>query len=139
MSEADILEISRRDGITVGSHCMSHEKLTSLDKERAFQEISVSKSRLEGITGEKIRFLSFPHGEYSGQHVAFAKECGYEKVFGITPSLAEDSIDNFLFGRVRVDPTDSDLEFFLKVHGSYRWLPVMFKIKHLTRKVFGGT
>jgi len=32
-------------------------------------------------------------------------------------------------GRVRVDPTDSPIEFRLKLLGAYRWLPLAFSWK----------
>ncbi len=127
--DSDIREISKRQGVTVGSHCMSHEKLTCLDDERASREMRFSKSVLERLTGKNVAFLSFPHGEHSVRHLAIAKACGYEQVFGILPSFAAGPATSFLCGRVRVDPKDTLPEFFLKIHGSYCWLPIAFRLK----------
>ena len=135
MGVADIMSLSRHDGVTIGSHCMSHVDLTGLDDNSAFREISMSKLILEKNIRKKIDYLSFPHGAYLQQHLDFAKEWGYKQVFGIFPAKAKSAEENFLCGRVRVDPTDYDFEFFLKINGSYRWLSKAIKIKRFLKSL----
>jgi peptidoglycan/xylan/chitin deacetylase (PgdA/CDA1 family) len=92
-------------------------------------EIHQSKTCLESILGQEITLISFPHGSYNQQHVTMAREAGYERVFSILPSLAFSRSDEYVTGRVRVDPDDWMLEFRLKICGAYRWLPLAFAAK----------
>lgn len=136
MSVADLMSLARHDGVTIGSHCMSHVDLTGLDDGNAYREISMSKSILEKNIGKKIDYLSFPHGAYSRRHLDFAKECGYEQAFGILPAEAKSAKEDFFCGRVRVDPSDWDLEFFLKINGSYRWLSIAIELKRSINNIY---
>lgn len=73
--------------------------------------------------------FSFPYGSFNEALVNCAMEAGYERVFTVLPDLAFSDPAEFVTPRVRVDPTDWDLEFRLKVLGAYRWLPIAFAIK----------
>jgi peptidoglycan/xylan/chitin deacetylase (PgdA/CDA1 family) len=81
-----------------------------------------SKAQLEAILGCKVGLFSFPHGECDAQTIALARAAGYDRVFTINPSNAFTSADNFVQGRVLVDPADWPLEYRLKLLGAYRWL-----------------
>lgn len=124
-----LIELKKEDNVIIGSHCISHRNLTLLGNEEARMEIHQSKTCLESILGQKITLLSFPHGAYNQQHVTMAQEAGYERVFSILPSLAFSRSDEYVTGRVRVDPDDWMLEFRLKICGAYRWLPSAFAAK----------
>jgi hypothetical protein len=95
----------------------------------------MSKKKLEESIEGSINYLSFPHGAYLQQHLDFAKECGYKQAFGISPAKAKSAEEDFLCGRVRVDPTDWDLEYFLKINGSYRWLSKAIELKRSINKL----
>lgn len=129
MDEQQLIELHKMDNVIIGSHCVSHRNITLLGNEEADKEIAQSKSDLERILCQKITTLSFPHGAYNQQHVAMARDAGYERVFSILPSLAFSRPGEYETGRVRVDPDDWMLEFRLKIRGAYRWLPVAFAVK----------
>ena len=63
------------------------------------------------------------------------REAGYEGLFAILPELAFTDPQEFVTGRVGVNPSDWALEFRLKILGAYRWLPIVFSWK---RKLFGS-
>lgn len=129
LNENQLIELNKADNVIIGSHCISHRNLTLLGNEEARMEIRQSKTCLESILGQKITLLSFPHGAYNQQHITMAQEAGYERVFSILPSLAFSRSDEYVTGRVRVDPDDWMLEFRLKICGAYRWLPLAFAVK----------
>jgi peptidoglycan/xylan/chitin deacetylase (PgdA/CDA1 family) len=108
--------------VTIGSHSVSHSNLLHLDLTQARLELEQSKVRLEAILRRKVCLFSFPHGECDARIIALAHAAGYERVFTINPCNAFSSTDNFVQGRVMVDPTDWPLEFRLKVQCAYRWL-----------------
>ena len=108
--------------LRIGSHSISHPNFLKLDPAQARRELEHSKAQLEAILGCKVGLFSFPHGAYDSQTIALARAAGYDCVFTINPSNAFTSADNFVQGRVLVDPADWPLEYRLKLLGAYRWL-----------------
>jgi peptidoglycan/xylan/chitin deacetylase (PgdA/CDA1 family) len=129
MTEGQLNSLAKNDMIAIGSHCITHSNLLFLDNKSAKIEISKSKIDLESIIGLKVKLLSFPHGGYNATHVKLAREAGYERVFTILPTYINSELNDFVMGRVRVDPSDWRLEYKLKLLGAYRWLPKAFSIK----------
>jgi peptidoglycan/xylan/chitin deacetylase (PgdA/CDA1 family) len=108
--------------LAIGSHSISHPNFLKLDLPQARRELEHSKAQLEAILGRKVALFSFPHGACDSQTIALARAAGYDRVFTINPSNAFTSADNFVQGRVLVDPADWPLEYRLKLLGAYRWL-----------------
>jgi peptidoglycan/xylan/chitin deacetylase (PgdA/CDA1 family) len=115
--------------VTVGSHTLTHPMLTQIEEGRAWQEIVNSRFKLEQILNRKVEVFSFPFGDFNNRLVDICRETGYKYVFTTLPGFAFSRRDEFVVGRVRVDPTDWSLEFLLKLAGAYRWLPLAFSIK----------
>jgi peptidoglycan/xylan/chitin deacetylase (PgdA/CDA1 family) len=129
MSLDELVGVQKDILIKIGSHCVSHCSMMSLDDERAMHEIICSKHRLEEILSTTIDMLCFPHGEYSDKHLFYAKSAGYKRLFSIVPKEYHDAITDFVIGRVRVDPWDWRIEFKLKILGAYSWLPYAYNAK----------
>ncbi len=119
----------------VGSHTMTHLRLTTLSEERAKHEIAESRVKLEEILKREIKLFSFPFGAMNQRLVELCLESGYARVFSISPTLALRNPAEFITGRVSVEPTDWTLEFRLKVMGAYQWLPA---IRDLKRRVLSS-
>ena len=121
--------------VTIGSHTSSHPFLPLLLGEDSRREIVRSRSQIEEMIDRKVLLFSFPFGGYDQKLVSICRDAGYQRVFTTLPSFALDDPEEFVVGRVRVDPTDSPLEFRLKLAGAYRWLPHAFAMK---RKLVSG-
>jgi peptidoglycan/xylan/chitin deacetylase (PgdA/CDA1 family) len=117
MSETELRSLP--DAISVGSHTLTHPSLTALDADRAREEIVGSRRRLEEILLRPVTLFSFPHGHFNDALIQQCREAGYDRVFTTEPKCAHE--DNFVIGRVSVDPWDWPLEFRLKMMGAYRW------------------
>jgi peptidoglycan/xylan/chitin deacetylase (PgdA/CDA1 family) len=59
---------TRRRGHEIGTHLYSHDRRTAFDDRLFGEEVTRSKSELESILGETIRWLRFPYGERGRQH-----------------------------------------------------------------------
>ena len=114
--------------VAIGSHCVSHRDLTSLNDDEAAIEISESKKTLENMIGREVGTVSFPHGFYDTKHIECARRAGYQRVFSIYPYLVFRADDEYVVGRVRVDPGDHMIELKLKTLGCYRWMAVVSKL-----------
>jgi peptidoglycan/xylan/chitin deacetylase (PgdA/CDA1 family) len=113
----------------IGSHSLTHPYLTKLSPKEAAHELVESRRVLETLVQRPVRLFSFPYGACSEELFRLCREAGYERVFTTLPRFAFCEPDEFVTGRVRVDPTDWRIEFRLKLLGAYRWLPTAFAIK----------
>ena len=128
-TEKQVMEMSKLPGITIGSHCVSHSDILTLSNSVASNEIKQSKIEIERIIGKPVGLLSFPHGNYNEYHVGVSKEAGYRRAFSISPVKAFANPNEFIIGRTAANPTDWQIEFWLKIMGGYLWLPQSFILK----------
>lgn len=126
---ADQLKALPNEMVKIGSHCVTHPKLTSLNKEQIISELSESKKYLESLLERNITTLAFPYDDYNDQVVKLAREAGYLHVFKDIPTYPISITDSFLLGRIDVSPEDWGIEYLLKLKGAYQWLPFAVKFK----------
>jgi peptidoglycan/xylan/chitin deacetylase (PgdA/CDA1 family) len=115
--------------ISIGSHGVTHKNFADLDEAEIRQELRESKRALEAILHREVTEFAFPYGQYKPTDLTDAKQAGYKRVFTIRPGFAFSEKGEFVTGRIDVSPKDWYLEFWLKLMGAYRWLPVAFYIK----------
>jgi peptidoglycan/xylan/chitin deacetylase (PgdA/CDA1 family) len=121
--------------IAIGSHTVSHPMLTRLELSQARTEIRDSRDKIKEMLNRDVAEFSFPFGDYNEAMVDLCREAGYRRVYSTLPAFAFESPEEFVVGRVRVDPTDWLLEFRLKLAGAYWWLPAIFSMKRKMRAV----
>ena len=125
------------DLVVIGSHTMSHPKLTAISVREAAQELAASRRQLEMWLGQEVRLFSFPFGDYSQDLIDLCRETGYSRVFTTMPTQAFASSDEYTTGRVPVEPSDWEIEFLLKLVGAYQWLPFAISLKRAIRSRLG--
>ena len=123
------LQALPEDLVTIGSHTSTHPYLPSLNESDAKQELAESRVKIEQILNRKVQLFSFPFGGFNSELVEHCREVGYRRVFTTLPEFAFENPEQFVVGRVRVDPSDWSIEFRLKLAGAYRWLPIAFSMK----------
>jgi peptidoglycan/xylan/chitin deacetylase (PgdA/CDA1 family) len=121
-SADDLKAIAKLGNVDFGSHSVTHADLPLLPEEEARRELRSSKESLEAIIGREVVALSFPYGSWGARELRLAREAGYRFCFDSTPETVFSAFKAGLIGRVDVQPTDSTLEFRLKVCGAYRWV-----------------
>lgn len=134
LNRDEIKELSDQ-GIEIGSHTLHHTDLRNVHLKVAKEELCLSKSILEQITGEEVVSFSFPYGSYNNDLIDLAFDCGYSFVYTTQPEIVSLPTKRKIFGRVGVDPDDSLLEFKLKAAGAYSWLPRASKWKTRIKKI----
>jgi peptidoglycan/xylan/chitin deacetylase (PgdA/CDA1 family) len=65
-------------GHEIGSHTLSHPRLSQLPPLRLREEIAASKRRLEDLFGVQIRHFCYPYGDYDQRVVEEVARAGYE-------------------------------------------------------------
>jgi peptidoglycan/xylan/chitin deacetylase (PgdA/CDA1 family) len=126
------------DLISLGSHTRTHPFLPKLSKEEARDEIANSRIRLGQMLARDLTLFAFPYGAFNEGLVNICRDAGYQRIFTTLPYPAELGPDEFVSGRVTVEPTDWPIEFYLKLTGSYRWLPAAFAAKKKLKSMFAG-
>ena len=109
--------------IGIGTHTVTHPRLSELDEEDAKHEILEPRHRLEALLGRKIETFSFPYGDFNDALVRCCQEAGYKRIFTTQHKSAFQGSEEFVVGRVKAEPTDWSLEFRLKLLGGYFWRP----------------
>ena len=115
--------------VKIGSHCLTHPRLTTLDVEKIQLELCESKDKLQGIIEREVATLSFPYNDYNEQVVELAQQAGYSRAFSNIPPSSISKTDTFLQGRVGVSTDDLDVEYWLKLRGAYSWVPIAIATK----------
>jgi peptidoglycan/xylan/chitin deacetylase (PgdA/CDA1 family) len=115
--------------VTIGSHTLTHCRLTSVSEDLARYELRESRLKLEELLKRDIRLFSFPYGIHNERLVQLCRDAGYARIFTGIPGCAFSRAGAFTNGRVRVDPNDWKLEFHLKMLGAYNWIPVAISAK----------
>jgi len=74
----DMVRAMHRGGFTIASHTSTHARLTVETPERARQELSASRKRLEEELNAPVRHFAYPDGCFDGAVVDAVAEAGYE-------------------------------------------------------------
>lgn len=113
LTESQIKEMSS-SGMTIGDHTLSHPNLSTASPATVKKEITLSKSRLETITGTSISNFCYPSGKYNQSVIDLLKEAGF-KTATTTKSPAVGFNNYFELPRIRVSSTDSPAGLLKKV------------------------
>ncbi|MHB1213705.1 MAG: polysaccharide deacetylase family protein [Thiobacillus sp.] len=64
-------------GMEIGSHTVSHERLTNVDDAHLLTELADSKATLEDILGSSVNSFAYPYGAWDKRCATAAKQVGY--------------------------------------------------------------
>jgi peptidoglycan/xylan/chitin deacetylase (PgdA/CDA1 family) len=103
----------------------------------AQKEIEHSRHRLAELSGREVLEFSFPYGEYDEAAVAICRAAGYTTVYSIRAHGTDTTTAGLLRGRTKVDPSDGQIEFFLKFNGAYDWMGHNVSLRKMLRLGFG--
>ncbi len=108
MTSAQVRALAQ-SGMAVGAHTVTHPILAGIPLERAREEISADRARLEEITGAPVRLFAYPNGtplrDYRPEHAALARELGFEGAVSTARGAARPGDD--VFQIPRFTPWDS--------------------------------
>jgi len=121
--------------VTLGAHGVRHIHLTAVSEQEAWQELRESKSRLESILGHPVTLFSFPRGEFNDRILEQVRQAGYRRAFSIAAHPVLETANEFLSGRCCAEPTDWNIEFYLKLMNAYRWQPAVTEIKRRIKAI----
>ena len=117
-------EMSGSGLVVIGSHTRSHPWLpsTSVDEQKLFDELAISKDILEKGTGRRVDYLCYPNGAYNDQVRDSAKKFGYKGAFTTNPSKNGPIDDIYAIRRLKMSSSSNNpLILWGKVNRCYAW------------------
>lgn len=110
-------------GMEIGAHTVNHPILAKVDHDRARREIEDSRTRLEEMTGSRVRLFAYPNGkpriDYTQEHVDIVRNLGFDAAVSTAHGVARRTSD--LFQLPRFTPWDRTPGRFLMrlVHNTF--------------------
>ena len=87
-----IREMNNSPLITIGSHSLTHPRLTEIPKQDAEREIIESKPKIEHEIGEEIQSFCYPDGFYSREIIEIVKKAGYTSALSVTTPFISNNL-----------------------------------------------
>jgi peptidoglycan/xylan/chitin deacetylase (PgdA/CDA1 family) len=78
----EVRELADR-GVEIGSHTVSHPRLTQLDDVGLERELRESRERIADELGRPCRYLAYPYGDEDERVRAATRRAGYEAAFAV--------------------------------------------------------
>jgi len=122
LTSRQVKELAER-GVEIGGHTVAHTILTTLDDERALEEIKMGKQQLEAITGKPVTSFAYPNGkpvrDYAEHHVPLVKAAGFERAVSTANGVG--SLDSDIYQLPRYTPWgDSEFGWSLRMLANAR-------------------
>ena len=114
LNQKDLLDCAVA-GVTIGSHTLSHPRLTEVDDKLANNEIKLSKMHLQDVLGEEVKHFAYPYGLYDPKHLRIVEEAGYVSACSTRSGFNRNDINLFELRRIEVYGSDSLWHFKQKL------------------------
>lgn len=111
VNNQELIELDKCPWITIGSHTVSHTRLSSLSQNEQEVEIINSKEKLECILNHKISSMSFPFGcqdDYDMRTIDIVKSAGFDRAASVEMNYRGD-FDRYNMPRISLSDLNSDL------------------------------
>lgn len=112
---AEELRVWVAGGQEVGSHTQNHARLLQTDDNTALAEMTGDRTALETLLATPVQHFCYPFGEYAPQHVAMARQAGFQTVTTTRRGRTSTANDLMELPRVPVVRSTSLPVFWLKI------------------------
>ncbi len=126
LSVEDITELAKHSLVSIGSHALSHRKLTKLSEEELKVEVEHSRERIQRAVGVAPAFLAYPKGAHNERVMRAVSEAGYRGAVSVIERGVHVGDDRLALPRVQVDSTTSASMLRAKVSVAADWYYVFW-------------
>lgn len=103
LSWDEVLKMSE-NGISFGSHTVTHPTLTRLPIEEVSKEINRSKKDIEEKLGQNCTLFAYPNGGFNAEIIELVKESGFTGAVTIIPRMLIAQANPYTLGRISAGP-----------------------------------
>lgn len=124
MNESQIIELNDA-GFEIGSHSMSHARLSMIPVQTAWIEIIRSKEKLQAILKSEVTSFSYPFGSVNDSVKEMVRRAGYKIACGVFSGPPKFGEDRFDIRRITISGNTSTLAYALKIltpFEYYEWI-----------------
>jgi peptidoglycan/xylan/chitin deacetylase (PgdA/CDA1 family) len=104
-------------GICIGSHGISHQRLTQLPAAQARAELVDSKRALEDTLGRAVNAFAYPYGDVDARAKELVRDAGYTVAFSVNSGPLDTHADPFEVRRVFMGARADARYMTMKVRG----------------------
>jgi len=97
---ADQLKQLHASGWTIGGHTENHIDLSKVSSETVVKELKNSRSTLENLLGQPIKYIAYPFGGYNSSVMNLAKADGYTAGFTTARGWTHQESDPYALQRI---------------------------------------
>ncbi len=106
----------RSAGLELGSHGMTHARLTELSSAVCREELLESRQLMEDRLGHEVRHLAYPFGSFDHRVRALAEEVGYRSGCSVRIGLSSRNDDSLALARVPINGDENLSDFICRIH-----------------------
>ncbi len=126
-----LIELSKSNYVSIGSHGKSHTSLLNLDIKDIKKELEYSKKLLEDLIGKEVNSFSYPNGSCDKRVALYVAKAGYDFAVNSYPYFNQGSANPYLLNRQSVISYDDIKSFNLKITGKFDWTRIKMHNPHL--------
>ena len=122
VSREKIKILSNNKLVTIGSHGLTHRKISKLTDQEIRSEIINSKYELEELIAEEIKHFSYPFGQindYNKLAIDILKKTGYKSACSTRYRNTNYRNDPYNLFRIEIEPSDNMESFKKKCNNHY--------------------
>ena len=109
LTPAHIREMAA-NGMSIGSHTVSHRELGEMDAEEAANEMSLSRLYLEGLLQRPVNFIAYPKGCYNEFTAKIANEAAYNGGFSVEYGTCARNSNPYALRRIPIFSFDREIK-----------------------------
>ena len=113
---ADELRLIKNQGVEVGLHGATHQRLSLCNEKQLREEISLAKNELEALLEESVQHFCYPYGDLSLNAVKQVSDAGFKTATTCIRGAAVANDHPLLLPRKAVSLGDSLIGFWAKMH-----------------------
>ena len=98
------------NGMSIGSHTVTHRELGEMDAEEAASEMSLSRLYLEGLLQRSVNFIAYPKGSYNEFTAKIANEAAYNGGFSVEYGTCSHTSNPYALRRIPIFSFDREIK-----------------------------
>ena len=98
------------NGMSIGSHTVSHRELGEMEVEEAANELSLSRLYLEGLLQRPVNFIAYPKGSFNEFTAKIANEAAYNGGFSVEYGTCAHTSNPYALRRIPLFSFDREIE-----------------------------
>lgn len=141
MTWREVREVHAR-GIRIGSHTVTHGKLTTMTRAQVDGELRESKEVIEDKLGASVESFAYPYA-FPAQDTSFVQFLrerlqthGYRNGVSTTIGTAKAGADRYFLPRLPINTFDDQAFLRAKIEGGYEWLRALQQAKKTMMAAF---